>query len=256
MSLISKVMNKISEIKIYNETRKLVSDSPSDLVHFGSSYGGWTVPSSCVRPGAVAICAGAGEDLSFDVELNRRGMDVYIVDPTPRAKTHYAQLSRALRDSASRPAAGIEGETPYDLDGLDPDRFHFVDKGLWSRQEVLKFFVPDDEAHVSHSVKNLFKTKDYFEAECTTPKALCEALKLPRPDILKMDIEGAEHEVIDSMCADGFLPDVLCVEFDEARTNRDDLAIARLRDTIAELRVHGYRLVDISDFWNFTFTRA
>ncbi len=252
MSFIGRVINKILDIKIYAETSKLVSKEPVDLVTFGTSYGGWSVPSRFVRPGAVALCAGAGEDVSFDVELNRRGVDVYIVDPTPRAKVHYEQLAKALRDPLS--VAGTK--IPYELDGVDPERFHFVDKGLWWRREVLKFFAPKNEAHVSHSVKNLFSTQKYFEANCTTPKFLCEDLKLPKPDILKMDIEGAEHEVIDRTCDDDFLPDVLCVEFDEARTKKDGRAIDRLHDTIAKLRAKGYRLVNISNYWDYTFTRA
>lgn len=252
MGFISRIINKISDLIIYEKTRKLVSKEPIDLVYFGTNYGGWTVPAKCVRPGAVAICAGAGEDLSFDVELNRRGMDVYVVDPTPRAKAHYEQLAKRMRGTAS----ASKDHVAYDLDGLDIDRLHFIENGLWSREETLKFFAPENDAHVSHSVKNFAGTEKYFEAKCTTPKSLCEELNLPKPDILKMDIEGAEHEVIDIMCDDDFLPDVLCVEFDEARTKRDDSAIAQLNHSIARLRAKGYRLVNIAGYWDFTFTRV
>lgn len=243
-------MNKISDLTIYRETRKLVSKEPIDLVTFGTSYGGWTVPAKCVRPGAVAICAGAGEDLSFDVELNRRGMDVYVVDPTPRAKAHYEGLAEALLDPA------INEHVAYDLEGLDIARLDFIEKGLWSEECVLKFFAPENDAHISHSVKNLQDTERYFEAACTTPKILCADLKLPRPDILKMDIEGAEHDVIDSLCDDDFLPDVVCVEFDEAKIKRDESAIDRLNQSIARLRAKGYKLVNIANYWDFTFTRV
>lgn len=252
MSFVGRVVNKLSALRIYKETSRWVSKEPVDLVSFGTDYGGWTVPAKCVRPGAIAICAGAGEDLSFDVELNRRGMNVYVVDPTPRAKAHYDKLEKALLD----PESASKGQVPYDLKGLDLDRLHFVEKGLWSREGNLKFFSPKNEAFVSHSVKNFDKTAKFFEACCTTPKLLCEHLNVPMPEIFKMDIEGAEHEVIDSICDDDFLPDVLCVEFDEARAQRDESAIARLNDSIVRLRAKGYRLVNIAKYWEFTFTRV
>ncbi len=49
-----------------------VRDDPT-LVRLGSPGGGWWVPESVVRAGAVAYCAGAGEDVTFDLELHRRG---------------------------------------------------------------------------------------------------------------------------------------------------------------------------------------
>src|SRR5262245_22754337 len=39
------------------------------LVRLGSAGCGWWVPADVVVPGAVAYCAGAGEDITFDLEL-------------------------------------------------------------------------------------------------------------------------------------------------------------------------------------------
>ena len=47
--------------------------------------------------GTINVLAGAGEDLSFDLELNRRyGAEIAIIDPTPRALTHYKNLREAF----------------------------------------------------------------------------------------------------------------------------------------------------------------
>jgi hypothetical protein len=36
----------------------------------GSDYGGWWVPTADVKPDVVAYCAGAGEDITFDLALH------------------------------------------------------------------------------------------------------------------------------------------------------------------------------------------
>ena len=50
------------------------------------------VPVSAIVPDETAVCVGAGEDISFDIELNRRGMFVVCVDATPRAKQQVAEV--------------------------------------------------------------------------------------------------------------------------------------------------------------------
>jgi FkbM family methyltransferase len=251
MQLMSRVLNRIDAYGIYCRHRSLLSHYPKTLLRLGSNYGGWTVPGESIRPGAIAVCAGAGEDISFDVELNRRGMYVYIVDPTPRAKVHFERVSVALASSPDPDATGL----PYDLNGVEPAHFHFVDKGLWCREEILKFYAPDNDAHVSHSVKNLGGTDKYFEAECVTLSNLCKTYDLPEVSIMKMDIEGAESEVIDDICNGDVFPSVLCVEFDEAAIRRSGSALSRLRQGINKLLACGYKLVKIDNFWNFTFSR-
>jgi Methyltransferase FkbM domain len=68
-------------------------------------------------------------------------------------------------------------------------------------------------------------------------------------DVLRVDIEGAEHRVIESFIADGVRPVVVCVEFDQPVPLRTILRSIRL------LQQSGYRLVRIED-WNYTFVSA
>ncbi len=65
-------------------------------------------------------------------------------------------------------------------------------------------------------------------------------------DLLKLDIEGAEHETIRALLRDGLRPAVLCVEFDQPEPLALGLA------TTAALRAAGYRLVKL-DWFNLTF---
>ena len=198
--------------------------SDADLVRLGSDYGGWIVPRALLRPGAMCYCAGVGEDATFDLELIRHGCHVISIDPTPRAIRFGAKVAR------------------------DQPAFSLVPVGLWSAPGVLRFYAPRDPTHVSHSIVNLQRTADFFDAECTTVKLLAERLGHDRLDLLKLDIEGAEHEVLASVLRDGPLPGTLCVEFDQPSP------MAAIRRTVGDLRTAGYRPVAI-EHWNVTFCR-
>lgn len=199
-------------------------DVRDDLVRLGSDYGGWWVPAGDVKPDVVAYCAGAGEDITFDLALHVAGCRVTTFDPTPRAIAH------------------VKAVAPSD------DRFRFLPVGWWSQKDTLRFYAPRDPAHVSHSALNLQATQDYFEAPVNTVAALMRELGDTRIDLIKMDIEGAEYEVIDSLLRDGPLPRTLCVEFDQPQPLR------RTVEAVARLRAAGYDLVKM-DRWNYTFAR-
>jgi FkbM family methyltransferase len=196
----------------------------ADLARLGSDYGGWWVPSAALVDGANAYCAGAGEDISFDLALWERGCRVTTFDPTPRA------------------IAYVERTAPLG------DRFRFLPIGWWDVEDELKFYRPRDAAHVSHSVVNLQHTSDYFVATVKPVRQLMAELGDSHVDLVKMDIEGAEQRTIASLLDDGPLPPVLCVEFDQPQPLRAIVA------TVRRLQAAGYTLNKI-EVWNYTFTR-
>lgn len=57
-------------------------------MRLGTDPCGWRLPEFILRPGAVAYCVGAGEDISFDLALHDREMRVVTIDPTPRVLSH------------------------------------------------------------------------------------------------------------------------------------------------------------------------
>src|SRR5579859_1958188 len=97
--------------------RSLVQPGDLDLVKLGVVNGGWTIPASAIQEGKVAVCIGAGENISFDVELNKKGMRVYTADPTPRAKNHVARVLDMA--SGGPPVTMNQSDTTYDLDGFE-----------------------------------------------------------------------------------------------------------------------------------------
>jgi FkbM family methyltransferase len=197
------------------------------LVRLGSPSCGWWVPEDVLRPGAVAYCAGAGEDVSFDLELHRRGLDVVTIDPTPRAIAH------------------VRSVDPGD------ERFTFVPMGLWDRPDELTFFPPADAEAVSHSVVNLQHTAedDAFVAKVDSLASIMATQGHDHVDLLKVDIEGAESTVLPHLLREGPHPRVVCFEYDQPQSSA---ALLRL---LGDFNNHGYRLVR-RERWNFTLRRS
>ena len=195
------------------------------LQKIGTAYGGWIVPTRLLGPSSRCYCGGVGEDASFDLGLIERfGCEVFAFDPTPRAIAF------------AEPIAQRE------------PRFRFMPVGLWSSDTTLKFYQPKDPSHVSHSVVNLQRTSEFFEAPSRTVKSLMAELGHTSIDLLKLDIEGAEHAVLASILDAGILPAVLCFEIDQP------VGPVRFWSTIRRVLGHGYDLVAV-DGWNFTFVR-
>lgn len=74
--------------------------------------------------------------------------------------------------------------------------------------------------------------------------SIASRLGRPVPDLLRMDIEGAEYAVLDDMVASGFLPRQLLVEFHH---RFPEIGLDATRRAVANLRAAGYRIAAVSD---------
>ena len=203
-----------------------------DLKEIGTEYGGWVVPASLFNEDSICYCVGCGEDISFDTGLiDQFGCDVYGFDPTPRAIEHVRRVA---------------GNNP---------KYHFLEIGLWDKEDTLKFFVPENPDHVSHSLLNLQKTEDYISAKVKRLFPLMEELGHHKLDLLKIDIEGAEYRVLESIIEDTIDIQVICVEYDECYNPLDKNYTARIRASINSLISNGYSLVYAQRKGNYTFLK-
>ena len=196
---------------------------PPQMIRLGTFYGGWWIPEVAPERGA-AICVGAGTDVSFDVELQRLGYRVHTADPTPAAIEY------------------VRREHP-DLS--------FLPVGLWNEETELEFEQDStwSESWMAGSVRTSGEVGRGAVARfpVTTVRGLMERAGEDRLAVLKMDIEGAEHDVIQQMLADNVRPECLCIEFDDHR-------VRKVLGSTKALRRAGYQLWHIEDL-NYIFVR-
>lgn len=200
-----------------------------NLIRLGGRYAGWIIPGNVITSGSICYCAGVGEDISFDRALiDRFGCHVLAFDPTPRA------------------IAYVQKQGPIANFTLNPC-------GLWDKDETLKFYAPADPNHVSHSAINLQHTDTYFEAPVRRTASIMREFGHAHIDLLKLDIEGAEYKVLNSILEDKINIKVLCVEYDEGYAPLDNSYIDRIRESLIALQNGGFALVAMSARFNYTF---
>lgn len=167
-------------------------ERPPGMVRFGTFYGGWWLPEVDPARGP-AFCVGAGTDVSFDLELQRLGYQVYTVDPTPAAVDH------------------VQREAP---------ELTLLPIGLWTSEDVLEFAQDETWSEswaIGDNVTVSSGSTQVLRFPVTTVRGLLETAGESGMSVLKMDIEGAEHDVIEQMLGDGVRPYCLGIEFDDHR---------------------------------------
>lgn len=206
--------------------------SRNDLKKIGTDYGGWVVPTRLFNAYSICYCVGCGKDISFDTGLiDHFDCHVYGFDPTPRAIKH---------------VRSVAGQNP---------KYHFHEVGLWDKEDTVKFFVPKNPDHVSHSLLNLQKTEDYIFIKVKRLSGIMKELGHRRIDLLKIDIEGAEYKVIESIIEDSLDIKIICVEFNECFNPLDTKYKIRIQSSVNSLLSNGYSLVCAQGNGNYTFVK-
>jgi FkbM family methyltransferase len=233
------------------------------LKRLGSSYGGWTFADNKDLHGSVIVAAGLGEDASFDVAFAAKyNARVIIVDPTPRSAAHFHEILAALGSPASSGyvSGGKQPISAYDLSQINRDQLTLVEKALWKHEGEMRFYTPANDAHVSHSL--LFgqvgtSKSHHITVQATTMAGLLGELEIEPCNIplIKMDIEGAAFEVLETMFEDGIFPRQLLVEFDELHHLNSE-NYARVTNAHERITAAGYALICSDGHSNVTYFRV
>ena len=196
----------------------------------GSGYGGWMVARDLLRSDSVVLSFGVGNDISFDLELIRRyGLQVHGFDPSPGVKDWIAKQ-------------------------ILPPEYIFHAYGLGMSDGSVRFFAPEE----NHGMYSLSASHKYvgtreIELQVRTLKTIVDSLGLIKIDVLKIDIEGAEYDLI-PWIVDFQVPiDQLLIEFH----HRAGVApLAATVDSVKQLQAAGYRLFHVSETSSeFSFIR-
>jgi len=248
--VIQRVVNKL--LQFYCQTK--VVNGPI-LKKIGSTYAGWMIPTDYLQPGAICILAGAGEDISFDVELaHSYNSEVFTLDPTPRAITHYNNIVDATLSGMKMPINNNQS-IHYDISPGDLNHIQYFNLGLWDEDKELKFYTPKDPSHVSHSIQNHQDTKEYFIGKVTRLSKFCKDIGIDSIDILKLDIEGAEYKVIESIIKDNMDVKIICIEYEEIHNPLSINYWLRILKSISLLTKTGYSIIYLDSRFEFTFIK-
>jgi len=195
-------------------------DLKCETVRIGSAYGGWNVVSESIRPESVVYSFGVGEDASFDIGMiDRFGVKIHAFDPTPKS---------------------IEWVKRQGF----PARFVMHEYGIASFDGNVRFNPPEKTDQVSHTL--LDKPSTEARAIVVPVKRLAtimNELGHDKIDILKMDIEGAEYDVVDDLLKSEIRPLQLLVEFHHRFPN---VGVEKSKEAIRKLKSSGYRMVSVS----------
>ncbi len=243
----------IEKINVFFRLNILYRKRKLKMKRLGTKYGGWKFPDNFINQNSVCYLAGAGLDISFDVELvTNYNCSVFIFDPTPKAKEHFFELREKTNKGEEMKTGG--GDI-YEIEKSVFANIFYEDKGLWKKEEIIKFYEPEIKGHISHSILNLQKTDRFFEGKVERLSAIMKRNKHKSIDLLKLDIEGAEYEVIKTIKEDKLNIKVICIEFDEIHKPLDSNYIIRIKNAISILLEQNYILIDIDKNFNYTFVK-
>jgi FkbM family methyltransferase len=207
-------------------------DAIPHLEKIGTNYGGWITPIDLIKKQDICYCVGVGEDISFDLGIIQRfGCQVYAFDPMPRAKQHVQKHAEHVNE------------------------FHFFDIGLWDKDEVVKLYAHSNPLSTSYSIINLHKTDKYLKAQCKRLSTIMNELGHKKIDLLKIDIEGAEYKVIESIIEDRLDIGVIFVEYDELHSKLYTGYLDRIKKSVSQLQTYGYTLVALKPKCDYTFIK-
>lgn len=200
---------------------------PRGYVRLGSRYGGWWVDARALGPEPLLVDCGLGTDISFpSAFLARFGGHVIGVDPNPKSVAY--------------------------CEARKPPGMEILPRAFWRESgQRLTFHLPRPPEALPKGADgvsgSLLASHAYAGGETIEVLTVCLRELLDHAgrlecDVLKLDIEGAEYEVIEALCASGEIRRArqVLVEFHHDWTAHP---YAHTVAAIAALRRRGFELI-------------
>jgi FkbM family methyltransferase len=185
----------------------------------------WTYIIDRLSAGSVVYSLGVGDNVDFDLGIIKSfGARVYAFDPTPYAK-EWVESSDLPPEFVFKPwaAAGEDGTL----------RLYRRVSRRGKKAKVM--WTAEDEAGDSN---------DYIDAPAYTVRTIMQMLGHQKVDLLKMDVEGAEYDILDGLRHATHPPEQLLVEFHHRFPG---IGKERTAAAIKGLAKIGYRIFDVSE---------
>lgn len=189
-------------------------------ISLGNKGASWTVSTEKIDKNTILYSFGVGTDISFDTEMiSRYGLKVYAFDPTPKS---------------------IQWVKDQNL----PKEFIFEPHGLAAESGEIEFTLPENSNYVSGSIHNVLGSKgNTIRVPVKNLEEIMKSFSHTHIDILKMDIEGAEYDVIDYIIDKKIDVKQILVEFHHRFPT---IGIAKSKNAINKLKLAGYKIFHVS----------
>lgn len=219
---------------------RILKNAPR-IEKIGNDYSFCMVPENLLTETSIVYSFGAGEDIHSDIGLIRSyGCQIHIFDPTPKAINHFNEL-RELTMQGKR--FNCESGLEYNVSEAEIEKIRFEEIALWKEDTTLNFFLPKDATHVSCSINNIQNTDQYIEVEANRLSTLMEKMGHGYIDYLKLDIEGAEFEVLDNILAENLDVRIIYLEYHYYDSNKPLKNIERIHKSLSDLMLSGFQVV-------------
>ena len=227
MSIFTRSKQRFRRHKLKQLGIEPVSCNTSAL--YGGDHG-WVVDESLLNKESVIYSVGVGSNIDFDLELiNSFGATVHAFDPTPRS---------------------IEWVKGQQL----TKNFIFHPFGLSAENGHMDFFPPSKASSTHFSpIDRYGNTNNVVRAPVKDIDTIASELNHKEIDLLKMDIEGAEYEVIEALPKNRVAINQILIEFHHMYKG---IPISKTVEAISALNNLGFELFNISQrTYEFSFRK-
>jgi len=192
----------------------------------GNTYGGFFIAKNFINKNSIIYSIGVGEDISFDIDLIKMcNAKILCFDPTPKSIAWFSRLPKNLKRNIK-----------------------FFPIGIAPKTGIFDLMLPKNSNNISGSIINQSSVNNLNKIKCQF-KSLSDMMKDNKHahiDLLKLDVEGAEYEVIESLLKTNVSVKQIVVEFHDRLFSKK---MPRSKKTICLLKEHGYSIFAHSDLF-------
>jgi FkbM family methyltransferase len=185
----------------------------------GTEKHGWAISPKGISRDSIVYSFGVGDDVSFDFSMiEKYGVCVHAFDPAPQAAQWLGRQTL-------------------------PERFKFHEVGVSNRDGSVELFSPVGRSKCHTVVERVPGQMPLQRVPARRVATIMQELGHARIDILKMDVEGAEYEVIEDLIRSRVPIGQLLVEFHHRFPT---VGTRKTKDAIRLLKRHGFRIFWVS----------